>query len=86
MVMDGMMSFCAGYRIIQEAGVNSLHKSRVPRVGVCAADEQAAPDRRIPPVRTLSRDVGRGSVRTPACAMETTFPHRRFVPAPFPQI
>jgi hypothetical protein len=22
--MDGMMSFCADYRIIQEAGVNSL--------------------------------------------------------------
>jgi hypothetical protein len=26
MVLDGMMSFCADYRIIQEVGVNSLHK------------------------------------------------------------
>jgi hypothetical protein len=32
MVMDGMMSFCAGYRIIQEAGVNSLQKIAAQRV------------------------------------------------------
>src|SRR4051812_6670454 len=29
MVLDGMMLFCADYRIIQELAVNSLHKSAV---------------------------------------------------------
>jgi hypothetical protein len=34
MVMDGMMSFCAGYRIIQEAGVNSLQKIAAQRASL----------------------------------------------------